>query len=660
MAESTLHSSSVLRAVVLTVAELPLFLHATCSQVRLTPGLKRLLVASAVGSMMLYLAARHMRRRRCRKKGGAVDSPIADAALNPLAAIARLPAPRKGRASGLRSAGAMPPARGPAGASSANAAAANAAATTSSAGSVAGSDVKHSTSVQSLASLQAESTGRGCDSRASASRPSQLRSRHSSVCAPAGSPWEPAGGGGEAPAVGSHTTPENLYLSGMELFEEALRRWEEALLCRNRREPVEEPCSDPEVIRVAAGDAIAEESTEDVMDGEFVNKLETLLTRAYRLQEEFECTMSSATQTPTRDLEGDMSLVDHSGRLFGLDTLSLSSGESFVSAAELVEELGAEAQRGARGRLALYEEAARLVRGGHVTCRSLRTEMLDCYSDMDYLAKLHCVRQAFQLLLEEELNKKMFSNMGRLIIAGLLVKAGKDPKGFVESYEEMLRYSEEAEHWATTQAELEGRGVRCMNFFDIVLDFILMDAFEDLESPPSTVLAVVHNRWLSDGFKETALATACWSVLKAKRRLLQVPDGFISRFYAISEHVSPVLAWGFLGCTQPLRDLCSFFKEQVVSLLRDVFDAEKVRYSRLEHLADDIICLFRRRSQILCAYLEVPEAAVGPGELDAAANAPEAGGATEAAVRANGSVRPGGAMQGCGDGELANGLTWGD
>lgn len=42
-----------------------------------------------------------------------------------------------------------------------------------------------------------------------------------------------------------------------------------------------------------------------------------------------------------------------------------------------------------------------------------------------------------------------------------------------------------------------------MSFFDIVLDFILMDAFEDLESPPSSVLAVLRNRWLSDSFKET-------------------------------------------------------------------------------------------------------------------------------------------------------------
>lgn len=42
-----------------------------------------------------------------------------------------------------------------------------------------------------------------------------------------------------------------------------------------------------------------------------------------------------------------------------------------------------------------------------------------------------------------------------------------------------------------------------MNFFDVALDFILMDALEDLENPPSSVVAILRNRWLSDSFKET-------------------------------------------------------------------------------------------------------------------------------------------------------------
>ncbi|KAM3825702.1 uncharacterized protein M6D78_015948 isoform 4-T5 [Vipera latastei] len=188
------------------------------------------------------------------------------------------------------------------------------------------------------------------------------------------------------------------------------------------------------------------------------------------------------------------------------------------------------------------------------------SELLGCYSDDDFLAKLHCIRQAFQELLLVENNQTFFGEVGKRMVMGLMTKAEKNTKGFLESYKEMLLYTLRQETWPTTEKELEGRGVVCMNFFDIALDFILMDALEDLENPPSSVLAILRNRWLSDSFKETALATACWSVLKAKRRLLMVPDGFISHFYSVSEHVSPVLAFGFLGPKQHLFEVCSFFK----------------------------------------------------------------------------------------------------
>lgn len=45
----------------------------------------------------------------------------------------------------------------------------------------------------------------------------------------------------------------------MELFEEALRRWEQALTFRSRQAEDEENCAS---VKVGAGDAIAEESME--------------------------------------------------------------------------------------------------------------------------------------------------------------------------------------------------------------------------------------------------------------------------------------------------------------------------------------------------------------------------------------------------------------
>uniref|UniRef100_A0A3B3BZ19 Mitoguardin 2 n=1 Tax=Oryzias melastigma TaxID=30732 RepID=A0A3B3BZ19_ORYME len=332
-------------------------------------------------------------------------------------------------------------------------------------------------------------------------------------------------------------------------------------------------------------------------------KLETLLHRAYHLQEDF----GSGIPTDSVLSEGTLILpqVESFYRLQDDDATTVSSDDSFFSAAEIFDNMTLDELYPPMRPAALYEEALTLVHEGKVPYRSLRTELLECYGDQDFLAKLHCVRQAFQVLLLDESHRTFFMETGKQMIVGLMVKANKSPKAFLESYEDMLLYTQREETWPVTKMELDGRGVVCMNFFDIVLDFILMDAFEDLECPPSSVVAVLRNRWLSDSFKETALATACWSVLKAKRRLLMVPDGFISHFYAISEHVSPVLAFGFLGPRQHLSDVCTIFKQQIVQYLKDMFDHDKVRFTSVQCLAEDILKLSHRRSEILLGYLGI-------------------------------------------------------
>ena len=41
-----------------------------------------------------------------------------------------------------------------------------------------------------------------------------------------------------------------------------------------------------------------------------------------------------------------------------------------------------------------------------------------------------------------------------------------------------------------------------LTFYDVVIDFIFFDAFDDLENPPATLISVMQNRWLTSGFKE--------------------------------------------------------------------------------------------------------------------------------------------------------------
>ncbi|XP_061867208.1 mitoguardin 2 isoform X2 [Colius striatus] len=557
---------SIIQALAMTVAEIPVFVYTTFgqsvfSQLRLSPGLRKVLFATALGTVALALAAHQLKRRRRRKKQIAPDKcGFKPGGITvPILPTRRVSSVKKGYSSKrVQSPG-----------SKSND-------TLSGISSIEPS--KHSSSSHSLASMVAV---------------------NSSSPIPAGM-WE-AQAMGDAGAIGD-ASAESLYVQGMELFEEALQKWEQALTIRQRDSAsTSTPLPwDSKKQQESVSESIPEESQKR----EFAEKLESLLHRAYHLQEEFGSSLPSDSMLLDLEKTLMLPLTDGSLRLRTDDEDSSISEDSFFSAAELFDPLHFEEIPFHLSKpVAAYEEALQLVKEGKVACRTLRTELLGCYSDQDFLAKLHCVRQAFQELLEDESNQLFFGEVGKQMVIGLMTKAEKNPKAFLESYEEMLHYALKQETWPTTQQELEGRGVVCMSFFDIVLDFILMDAFEDLENPPSSVLAVLRNRWLSDSFKETALATACWSVLKAKRRLLMVPDGFISHFYSVSEHVSPVLAFGFLGPKQQLSEVCSFFKHQIVQYLKDMFDLDNVRYTTVQSLAEDILQLSRRRSEILLGYL---------------------------------------------------------
>ncbi|NXJ08572.1 MIGA2 protein, partial [Odontophorus gujanensis] len=558
---------SIIQALAMTVAEIPVFVYTTFgqsvfSQLRLSPGLRKVLFATALGTVALALAAHQLKRRRRRKKQIAPEKCgfKPGGVTVPILPTRRVSSVKKGYSSK----------RVQSPSSKSND-------TLSGISSIEPS--KHSSSSHSLASMVAV---------------------NSSSPTPASTGMWEAQAMGDGGAIGD-SSAESLYVQGMELFEEALQKWEQALTIRQRDSA---SSSTPVPWDSKKHQENLSEDEEESQKREFAEKLESLLHRAYHLQEEFGSSLPSDSMLLDLEKTLMLPLTDGSLRLRTDDEDSSVSEDSFFSAAELFDSLHFEEIPFHLSKpVAAYEEALQLVKEGKVACRTLRTELLGCYSDQDFLAKLHCVRQAFKELLEDESNQLFFGEVGKQMVIGLMTKAEKNPKAFLESYEEMLHYALKPETWPTTQQELEGRGVVCMSFFDIVLDFILMDAFEDLENPPSSVLAVLRNRWLSDSFKETALATACWSVLKAKRRLLMVPDGFISHFYSVSEHVSPVLAFGFLGPKQQLAEVCSFFKHQIVQYLKDMFDLDNVRYTTVQLLAEDILQLSRRRSEILLGYL---------------------------------------------------------
>uniref|UniRef100_A0A3P9KA52 Mitoguardin 1 n=1 Tax=Oryzias latipes TaxID=8090 RepID=A0A3P9KA52_ORYLA len=523
--ESLTNAQLSFKAIALRMVDLPLLVYSSLGQVSVSTGTKKLVAVAALGTASLLLLARRFQRRKGKKRSPSLPWGQVDLQF-------------------------FPPGCAENDNTSQNLSVSLTFDQSASSGSALGltrDDQRVSRSLLSLASIES------------------LNSSSSSTCANDSTCWD---GAGDAEAGLSVATPENLYLMGMDLFEEALRRWEEALTFRSRQTEDDASCVS---VRTGAGDAIAE----DVISMEFVHRLKSLLERAYHLQEEFEGVLglsessshssSSSSQAQMADLLARDDLDDACLR----DSISIASTDSFVSAAEPQ----AGEQRDLRGDLAqhpLYEEALQMAEEGQISCRVLRTEVLGCHGDLDFLAKLHCVRQACELILCDRTTRMFLANTGKKILSSIIVQAQK---------------------------------VKHLNFYDVVLDFILMDSFEDLENPPFSIQNVINNRWLNSSFKETAVASSCWSVLKQKRKHMKVPDGFIARFYAVCEQISPVLAWGFLGPESSLQDLCRFFKEQVLHFLKDVFDLDKVRYSTVESMAEDTLHLLHRRTELLLAYL---------------------------------------------------------
>jgi hypothetical protein len=63
----------------------------------------------------------------------------------------------------------------------------------------------------------------------------------------------------------------------------------------------------------------------------------------------------------------------------------------------------------------------------------------------------------------------------------------------------------------------------------------------------------------------------------------------MAHFYSISEHLIPVLVWGFLGPRERLRDVCETFQSEIVGFITDLFSFQKCRYTSIEDLAEDIL-----------------------------------------------------------------------
>ncbi|KAH0952550.1 hypothetical protein HN011_003029 [Eciton burchellii] len=371
-------------------------------------------------------------------------------------------------------------------------------------------------------------------------------------------------------------TPQQYGVLGLEALERALYCWEDALTAFSS----------------TLNETLALPSKADAA---FTQDVQELLDMGYEMQSHAELLFLDQHSVLFRQSEESLDKPSNIGtRISGFRDKAdvASSPESFASARDGVADLREfeefselfphfEKQK-------LYHAALKQHEEKSIPCRRLHTELVKCGSDVEYLAKVYCLRQAYTKLFNTPTTASFIADMGRQIICDLIIYADRDPKDYLLHYDRMLRFLQEPRNHSIMEEELIARGVICMNFYDILVDFILLDAFEEVEKPPPPIRAILQNRWISARFRETAVGTALWSILAGKRQMLKYDQGFLAHFYSISEHVSPVLVWGFLGPEGSLHSSCHYFRDQVIEFLVDTFNLFKVRYTTVDELAADV------------------------------------------------------------------------
>ncbi|CAM4797426.1 unnamed protein product [Rotaria magnacalcarata] len=255
-----------------------------------------------------------------------------------------------------------------------------------------------------------------------------------------------------------------------------------------------------------------------------------------------------------------------------------------------------------------YVYGLRLAEKNQVQYKKLRTKLLRCSSDTDYLAKLSCIRNACDEVLGKEQKKEYLKRVSSAICERVLEKASKDKTRFLRAFDQMNALLADEQNWSMISEELAAAGIRSPTVYNVGIDFMLLEGFEILgkalqklisfffdvklhpvtDSPPSAMRAILQNRWFSETFREQALNKAVSCALKVRRATAKYQDGFLTTFLTLIEDMAPIFAWGVLGPDCAVKSMCIFLKNAVLDFARSLYDLQQTDYSSLPALTSDI------------------------------------------------------------------------
>jgi len=206
-------------------------------------------------------------------------------------------------------------------------------------------------------------------------------------------------------------------------------------------------------------------------------------------------------------------------------------------------------------------------------------------SEREFLAKLHCIREAEKLWLNDKQSRIWLRDVTCVILTGLLKADGTDPEPCQENFESLCEWCEG--NYDEMCASLSQKGIAEISIFDVVIDLCLLDGFDLLASPPSAMMSVLSNRWMSEDFKRTAMTTALWSYIGRCRSDPSNENPFMAKLFDLAKTIAPAICWGQMGPQRKFGELFRSFKAEIISLSQDLF-AFRDSWGSKERLSKDL------------------------------------------------------------------------
>ncbi|CDW56790.1 SURF6 and DUF2217 domain containing protein [Trichuris trichiura] len=201
------------------------------------------------------------------------------------------------------------------------------------------------------------------------------------------------------------------------------------------------------------------------------------------------------------------------------------------------------------------------------------------------------------MLFEDSGKREWVTKSIRDLLCFMLKQSNSDVEEFCSAYDRLIDFCTDVQNERRIASELGERKVPMLSFYDVVSDFIILDAMDEMTHPPGAILAVVRNPILPGSTKEKILASIATSVIASKRNRLTVKDGFLKQFYDVMETVAPMFAWSLLGSDDKLRELFGCFRGHIVTFHSDIFNEEVVRFTDVGELAEDIWTVLQRHME---------------------------------------------------------------